>query len=189
VVFLSKKTDFYERAILSMQLQRAKARYELARNEAYRLTEADLRPVIGISFSVSDWAARSANAYAGQWSSDRHPDASWNWPEIFRKYSDPDRLPIVIWVDSRLCCLALGITTGEAIILKFLEREFSATCPLVGRCALIALDVAARYAQARGRSELRVFPVNSSLETLYRDIYRFTLMTPDKTEPYYRKAV
>lgn len=83
----------------------------------------------------------------------------------------------------------MGLTTGQAVEVRFLEADPRGNCPLKGKRALIVLDVAARYAQARSKSEIRVRPVNTSLERLYREVYGFTLMNPKGQPAYFRKEV
>jgi hypothetical protein len=73
--------------------------------------------------------------------------------------------------------------------MRFIEGDPRPDCPLKGWRALIVLEAAAFYAQARGKTELRLKEVNSSLESLYRDTYGFRLETPRKQEPYWTKEV
>ena len=160
------------------------------RSDAYRAASQRLIPHIGSQFRVSEWTGKGYDAYNSQWNGPRHATAGWDWPEIFRVYRDYDRLPIVIWgPDERLCGLGIANTTGKALTLNFLEGDPREGCPLKGRRALIALEVSAHYAQSLGRSELRVEPANSSLESLYRDTYGFTKETPRQGHPYFRKEV
>jgi hypothetical protein len=59
------------------------------------------------------------------------------------------------------------------VTLAFLEGDPRPECPLKGRRALIALDATARYAQGRGKTEIRISPINASLECLYVEQYGF----------------
>jgi hypothetical protein len=108
----------------------------------------------------------------------------------FRVHRDPDRLDIVIWgPNDRLCGLGLGLTSSEAVEVRFIEGDPRPDCPLKGKRILIILECAACYAQARGRKELRIQPINQRLEYLYRQTYGFVLETPRRGARYYRKGV
>jgi hypothetical protein len=176
---------------LSPELQRAKARYAANREAANRGAVLKLVPHIGVQFSLANWTNRAREAYEAQWlPAVRHPDGNWDWPGIFNSYRDLDRFDLVIWgPDDRLSGLCLGTCQNNALKLQFIEGDPRPDCPLIGRRILICLEAAARYAQARGKAELRLQPVNSSLESLYRDTYGFALEKPPKLEPYYRKGV
>jgi hypothetical protein len=182
------------RTIVSNLLTRAKARYAQNREAAYRLTGIELPPHVKVDFRVSGWTGKAAEAYAEQWSpvAERQSNdrPAFDWPNLFHICRDPDRLDIVVWgPEETLCGLALGTTTGRSLALRFLEGSPDPNCPLRGRRALIALDVAARYAQLRGKPEIRLYEVDSSLESLYRDIYGFEERRPYKEKPYLWKEV
>ncbi len=166
-------------------LARAKERYEKDRFNARRQAALNLVPVVGVDFHMAGWGARAREALA-KWAD----GSDWDWDEIFRRHNDPDRLDMVIWgPDYRLCGLGLGLTTGEAVEIRFIEGDPSPDCPLKGRRTLIILECASCYAQARGRKELRIQPINERLEDLYRQTYGFVLETPRRGERYYRKDI
>jgi hypothetical protein len=166
---------------------RHKARFETDRFNARTQAVQNLRAHLP-EFNLSGWSGRTREAYLDQWLG--NPKCSWDWEEIFRRHNDPDRLDIAIWgADERLCGLAVGLTTGEAVEIRFLEGDPRLDCPLKGRRILITLESAACYAQARGRRELRVRPKNERLETLYRQTYGFVLETTRSGDRYYRKGV
>lgn len=176
---------------MSRELERAKARYEECRERAFRQASLNLSPIVGMQIHLSGWTGRARQEYDRQWMpEERHGDGGWDWHGIHYRYQDPDRLLVAVWCqDYRLSALALGTCQADAVMIRFLEGDPRKDCPLKGRRALIVLEAAALYAQARGRRELRLREVNSSLESLYRDIYGFTLETPWKQEPYWRKEV
>lgn len=170
---------------MSRELQRAKARYAESRNKSFLQSAQTLGPVLETDFTVTGWGAKAREAYTDQWK-----ESEFDWPEIFRTHHDPDRLDMAIWTKGeRLSALALGTTTGLAVNLLFLEGDKRPNCPLKGRRILIALDVAANYAQDRGKVELRVEPLNDSLMELFRDTYGFTLANDPKERPYWRKGI
>lgn len=141
-------------------------------------------PEFGVAFQISHWNSAAHAAYQTQWQS-----PEFDWVEIFRRHSDPDRLDIAMWVGDRLCGLALATTTESAIKLLFLEGDSRPDCPLSGLRIPIFLDIAANYAQDRGRVELRVWPLNTRLEELYRDTYGFSLVADGTTAQYWRRGV
>jgi len=175
----------------SAELSRAKTRYAGMRDAAYLAAAKTLVPVIGVDFRVSGWTRRAYEAYVDQWTNVARPKSGdWDWPEIFRVHRDPDRLDLVIWSpNDRLSGLSLGTLSNSALNLRFLEGDPRSDCPLKGKRILIVLECAANYAQARGRSELRVQPLNEDLETLYRDGYGFTIETQKGVGHYYKKVV
>ncbi len=112
-----------------------------------------LSPQVGVDFKLSGWNSAARHALEIQWQ-----QREFDWPEIFRKHSEPDRLDVAIWVGDRLCGLGLATTTEVALNLLFFEGDARTDCPLKGLRILIFLDVAANYAQDRGKRELRVWP-------------------------------
>jgi len=106
-----------------------------------------------------------------------------------RRHRDPDRLAMTIWTEDRLSAIALALTTSQSVVLRFVEGDPRTDCPLVGKRALIALEACARYAQGRGKVELRVHPVNSHVEALYTGVYGFERRKPHKEPPYLVKRV
>jgi hypothetical protein len=168
-------------------LARAKTRFEADRFAARRTTIANLTDQVGVEFILSAWGERARHALLGQWKQNGH---IFDWEEIFRVHRDPDRLDIVIWgPNDRLCGLGLGLTSSEAVEVRFIEGDPRPDCPLKGKRILIILECAACYAQARGRKELRIQPINQRLEYLYRQTYGFVLETPRRGARYYRKGV
>ena len=119
-------------------------------------------------FKIVEINSRAYEAVRDQW--DRHgrnPDADWDWRELMWRYRDPDRLDMAIWSHSdRISGLALAVTTGSAVELKFLEADPRADCPLRGKRALIALETVTCYAQARGKREVRVRPMTGFFASL-----------------------
>jgi hypothetical protein len=134
---------------------------------------------------------RAYHAVAAQWDVyGRSPEAGWNWQELMRRYRDPDRLDIAIWSQfDRISALALAVTTGTAVELKFLEADPRTDCPLRGRRALIVLETAACYAQSRGKQEIRVRPINETVANFYRAVYGFEMVTKSKATDYLVKRI
>lgn len=176
---------------MSSELHRAKQRYLTCRLDAYRLAKDNLAGAIDVDFRVSELTGRAFQAVTDQWvPAGRGQETAWDWAEINRRYREPDRLDMVIWAPGdRLCGIGLGVTVGPSVEIRFLEADPRRDCPLLGKRALIALEVAACYAQARGKTELRVRPLNSSIERLYREVYAFELVSPRREDPYLMRKV
>lgn len=153
---------------MSQFVAKARERYAQCRHEAFRSCEAELAPAIGVSFILSEYSGRALAAVQAQWEPyGRNVETAWDWHEIMRRHRDPDRLDMAIWSDNdRLCGLGLALTTGDAVAFRFLEGDPRDDCPLIGKRALIARDTCARYAQGRGRAELRVFTYKRARRTL-----------------------
>ena len=126
------------------------------------------------AFTLSECSNRILEAIEAQWEpAGRNKETKWDWKEILRRHNEPDRLELAIWSEERLAGVALSVTTGDSVTLAFLEGDPRQDCPLKGRRALIALDATARYAQGRGKAEIRISPINASLERLYVEQYDF----------------
>ena len=139
---------------------------------------------IGHPVRITEWTGRALKSL------DDWGRSEFDWPEIMRRDNDPDRLDMAIWSgQERLAALGLAVTTGQAVILRFLEGDPRQDCPLKGRRILIALETAANYAQAQGKKEIRLQPVNDKLVDLYEKVYGFKLESPRNETPYYRKGV
>lgn len=139
---------------------------------------------LGERIQITEWSGRAAR-HLSDWGETHFP-----WEEIFQKHRDPDRLDMAIWgAEDRLSGLALGLTTGQSLMLRFVEGDPREDCPLRGKRILIALEAATNYAQARGKREIRLQPINEKLVYLYENVYGFTLESPRNETPYYRKGV
>ncbi|VTZ51269.1 hypothetical protein MPC4_340025 [Methylocella tundrae] len=174
-----------------MSFYRRREHYAQGRHDAFESCEGALIPLFGTSFKLSDFSNRTLEAINTQWEpAGRNPETAWDWAEIMRKYDEPDRFDAAIWTgDDRLAGVFLGVTTSESLEIRFLEGDPREECPLTGKRALIAVDASSRYAQARGKLEVRVRPINSSLERLYVDVYQFIRCEPPNQEPYFAKRV
>ncbi|RJG46637.1 hypothetical protein D3Y55_21870 [Mesorhizobium sp. DCY119] len=113
----------------------------------------------------------------------------FDWRDIDKRHKEPDRLELAIWSDDRLSALALALTTGQAIMLRFLEGDPRQDCPLRGMRIAIALETTANYAQARGKKEIRLQPIEDKLVDLYENVYGFVRESPRNGTAYYRKGV
>lgn len=170
---------------MSRELARARERYRNDADIARRKASLILIPHIGLNFFITGWTSRGREAYADHWQS-----SCFDWPEIYRRHNEPDRLELAIWAsDNRLCGLGLGLTTGGAVELRFLEGCRTEDCPLKGFRAAIALEAVACYAQLRGKPEIKVNPINDRLRNLYVDLYGFDEVRKPNREPYFRRMV
>jgi len=139
---------------------------------------------LGCNVQITEWSGR-AQKHLEEWGKTR-----FDWPKIFSVHRDPDRLDIAMWsAQDRLSGLALGLCTGQSLMLRFAEGDPRDDCPLKGNRILIALETATNYAQARGKREIRLQPINDKLVDLYENVYGFVLESPRNEDPYYRKGV
>lgn len=114
----------------------------------------------------------------------------FDWSQIRDTYrSDPKRLEMAIWSNERLCGMGIGLLSSASLELRFLEGCPDPNCPLIGRRLLTALECATNYAQATGRRQIRLQPINERLTELYEGVYGFTRDTPSKGKPFYKKEV
>jgi hypothetical protein len=139
---------------------------------------------IGTAYQITEISGRALRYISDVWGG-----SHFDWQEVLRRHNEPDAMPIAIWHEDRLCALALALTTGQAVVLRFVEGDPRADCPLKGRRFLIALEACANYAQARGKKEIRLQPKNDALVYLYEKVYGFALESPKNETPYYRKGV
>lgn len=175
-------------ALLSTQISvaRTRQRYETAAENARRETALRLGRVVGVDFNLGRWGAKAREAYPIQWGDQSH----FNWPEVFRRHNEMDRLDIVMWgPGDRLSGLAMGLTTSVCVKICFLEGDPRPDCPLKKHRTLIAIECSACYAQGLGRDELRIFPVNKELEEYYRSFGFEPVKPPKGEQPYWRRKV
>ncbi|WP_442582517.1 hypothetical protein ACSBOB_11470 [Mesorhizobium sp. ASY16-5R] len=162
----------------------AKIRYAQNRYDACKLAAETMSHFLGKPIQITEWSGRAAR-HLHDWGS-----SHFDWEKIFQEHREPDRLDMAIWGGKdRLSGLALGLTTGQSLMLRFVEGDPRSDCPLKGQRILIALQAAANYAQARGKKEIRLQPINEKLVNLYQKVYGFELESPRNEAPYYRKGV
>lgn len=152
----------------------AKDRYRQLARAARESCERELASGLGL-FTLSECGERALVAIEAQWEpAGRNEETRWDWREILRRHrNDPDKLDMAIWSGEQLAGVALSLASGDSVTLAFLEGDPRPECTLKGRRALIALDASARYAQGRGKTEIRISPINASLECLYVEQYGF----------------
>ena len=161
----------------------ARARYMRNRHDALRGATDTLRPILGVDFRLVEFSRSTLDAIQ-EWGT-----SEFDWPEIHRRYNEPDSLKFGIWVGDRLAAAVVATTTGQSVKIQFVEGDPRGDCPLRGRRILIALEAAANYAQLRGKLELVLEPINEILIILYEDIYGFEAVRPRRETPYWRKRV
>jgi hypothetical protein len=169
---------------LSSQLSAAKKRYAQNKHDACKVAVEALAEPIGVDFQITEISGRALRYIQDEWGG-----SHFEWADVLRKHNEPDAMPIAIWHGERLCAVSLILTTGQAVVVRFLEGDPRSSCPLKGRRFLIALEAATNYAQARGKKEIRLQPKNDALVYLYEKVYGFALESPKNEAPYYRKGV
>lgn len=172
---------------MGREFERAKARYRAQAAEALHAAAGNLAAHLPQSFSITNWTRAAQEAYGAQWNG----GVTFDWPEVFRRHAnEPDRLEMAVWTkNDTLAALALAVCAGQFVELRFLEGSPDAACPLRRFRAAIALEASACYAQLRGRTELRLRPLNDAVKALYIDVYGFEAVERRDEKPYLRKVI
>lgn len=164
----------------------AKAYYDSLQKRSARAAAEILRSH-GIDLVLLHYSGRAKEAVEDQWGGSR---MGWNWPEISRCHREPKAFCLAMWThDDQLVGLALMTLNTEAVTLKFVEGRPSTDCTFKGKRIIIALEVAANYAQGAGVKEIRIHPLNDALAHLYENVYGFEVVKGRKDESYYRKRI
>ncbi|MCK3783068.1 hypothetical protein KEM44_23295 [Sinorhizobium meliloti] len=166
------------------EFARAKQRYRQNQHDARRAAVANLEPHLQIKFQITEWSHRSFDAIANQWK-----NTEFDWSEIRRRFREPDQFEFAIWQGERLCGIGLALTTGQSVKVKFVEGDPRLDCPLKGRRMLVALEAIANYAQARGKKDIILEPLNEKLVDLYENTFGFDVVRPRTGAVYCRKKV
>lgn len=172
----------------SAEMRRAAERRAVVREAAFRQATENLKPYIKLPIRLYEWTGTTEAAYRDQWIPlGRRPRTPhWDWPEIHKIYkSDMDRFVLAEWVEpDRLSGLALIHSAGASVSIEAVEGDGRPDCPLKGKRALVALEVATCYAQGMGRKTLRLEALNDHLFRLYTEVYGFSLERRVKQAPY-----
>jgi hypothetical protein len=134
-----------------------KQKYIQVCHDARQTTVDRLSPCDGVPFTLTEWSGRAYEA-SKLWT-----DGYYDWVDIGRRYSDPDRLTLALWVDDRLIAMCLARTTSRAVFVEVVEGDAAVDCPFRGLRLEILLDACANYAQARGKLELQLQPKNDEM--------------------------
>lgn len=163
-------------------LTEAKARYGGYKDAASLHATRTLGPILGIDVRLLRWSNKTREALEDQWGGvARAPEAHWDWREVFRSYSEPSSFDMALWTsDGRLCALGLATKNQTAITFRFAEGDPRPDCPYRGKRLPVLLEAVVFYGQILGLEQVRIEPANSTLETLYKSLYGFSLETPKK---------
>jgi hypothetical protein len=141
-----------------------------------------------VEFRVNGWN-RSAVEAAAAWRGKDRRGADWDWETVFQEFRAPDRLEVTIWgAEGQLCGIALCTLSDKFILIRFMEATPLAGNPLKGKISLVIMDVAARYAQLMGRTEMRLQPLNEGVAAYYLGL-GFRLVSVRKQTPYYVREI
>ncbi len=166
-----------------------RSHYENQRGAA-RLQASQALRVLGLNVEITSCGRNVLHAIESQWGAKRRPELSWDWSEIFRRYSELKTLDMAVWTaGERLAMVGLATASNAALTLRFVEGDPSSDCELKGKRILIALEVSTIYAQMLGLGELRIHPVNEALKQLYESVYGFGLVTPRGEVPYWSRVI
>lgn len=113
---------------------------------------------------------REALREAASWSGRRYPH--WNWATFVRDRGH-SRFELSIWIDTRLCGLAVGSRGPGRLEIDYVEGEPARDGPLRGHVAEIAIACAELHAAAIDVSEVRIVrPVPALLAWYAKRGYR-----------------
>jgi hypothetical protein len=175
---------------MNAELRKARDRQLKHRTEAISAVYESLKAHFTDAYKIVDWSRAIEEKYSAQWGGcERHPDGGWNWPEIRRRFNAPRDQVVAVLCGDRLSALSLVKSNHTWVEVAFLEGDPRADCPLKAKRAVIVLEFAAMYGQSLGVNELRLHPVNSSLEDLYVKGYGFKKVGPPKDKPYLKRAI
>lgn len=167
-------------------LTASKAHYDSLQKRAAKTAAETLRSQ-GINLTLLHYSGRVEEAIKAQWGGSR---VGWDWPAITRANREFKSFCLAMWTpDDQLIGLALMTLSKQAVTLKFVEGRPSTDCLFKGKRILIALEVAANYAQGAGVDEIRIHPLNETLAHFYESVYGFEVVKERKGESYYRKRI
>ena len=153
----------------------AHGNYTQLRRVAYNGAIADWKRRLGIDLTMWDWGRMASDSCHQTWTNRSKTSNHWDWDEIHARHTDYDRLPLAVFgPNGDLWIAGLALMTSQAVHFRFLEGTPDPACPIASNRAFIALDVAARYGQALGKTELLIQPANPALEAFYRERLKFT---------------
>jgi hypothetical protein len=173
-------------------LAQTRAHYDSLKDAACLAASRSLRASLGIDVRIRRVGRSAHEQVRDVWdAAGRHPDAGWDWEEIFRKHREPKCLDMAIWTGNseRLIALAMATMNTEAATLRYCEGNPVEGCDYKGKRVLIALEAVANYALGAGLAEIRIDPVNGALASMYEKVYGFELVKPSKAPTYYRKGI
>jgi hypothetical protein len=173
-------------------LAQVKAHYDSLKDKACLEASRSLRAFLGIDVRIRRVGRSAHEQVRDLWDpAGRHPDAGWDWEEIFRRHREPKCLDLAIWTGNsdRLIALALATMNSEAVTLRYCEGSPQEGCDYKGKRVLIALEAATNYALGAGLAEIRIVPVNPALASMYEKVYGFELVKQHKAPTYYRRGI
>ena len=159
-------------------------------------TARSLEQYLPSSFSLTPASDKSDSAWRSQWqplSKRVPPNGGWDWPS-YRLAADrnPTRHCVAMWCkkESELCGFLLVRLNNTACCVEAVEGSPNPTHGLRGLVLPVALELASRYAQLKGRQEVWLCkPANDMLLWHILNDYRFELVSPKRGASFCRKEV
>lgn len=175
---------------MSTPASAARGSYTQHRRAAYNSAIADWKKILGIDLAMWDWGPMASASYHAKWTNRSETSQHWDWDAIHARHTDYDRLPLAVFgPNGDLWIAGLALMTSQAVHFRFLEGTPDPACPIASKRAFIALDVAARYGQALGKTELLIQPANPALEAFYQDRLKFTHVPSIQGGTFYRRGL
>jgi hypothetical protein len=155
-----------------------------------------LKQYLPWSFSLTLGSEKSDEAWRRQWQpilNRTPPNGGWNWPACrLAKGRDPTRFCAAMWCQNEreLCSLVLLRLNKTACRIELVEGSPNPGHTLRGLVIPVALELAAMYAQAKGRREVWLCsPANEMLLWFIVNDYSFELASPKRGRPFCRREV
>jgi hypothetical protein len=155
-----------------------------------------LKQYLPSSFYLTQGSEKSDDAWRRQWqpnSERKPPNGGWDWPACrLARGRDPARLSAAMWCrnGSELCGLVLMGLNSTACRIEMVEGSPHSNHSMKGLVIPVALELAAMYAQAKGRREVWLCsPANDMLLWFLINDYGFELASPKKGKSFCRREV
>jgi hypothetical protein len=175
---------------------RVKESQDIDFQEIIAAAAASLKEYLPSSFSLTQGSEKSDDAWRRQWqpvSNRKPPNGGWDWPACrLARGRDPARLCAAMWCrnGSELCSLVLMRLNNTACRIEMVEGSPNPHHSMKGLVIPAALELAAMYAQAKGRREVWLCsPANDMLLWFLINDYGFELVSPKKGRPFCRREV
>jgi hypothetical protein len=177
-------------------IDRAKKLQDTDFQEIIAAAAVSLKEYLPSSFSLTQGSKKSDDAWRRQWQpalSRKPPHGGWDWPACRSARSrDPTRFCAAMWCrnGSELCSLVLMRLNNTACRIEMVEGSPNPHHSMKGLVIPAALELAAMYAQAKGRREVWLCsPANYMLLWFLINDYGFELALPKRGKSFCRREV
>jgi len=165
-------------------VKNARMRYMQNMHDAMRRASENIRKDLGEEVQLREFTRATLDAIE-EWG-----PTDFDWNEILLRVRDPDCFRFGIWVGNRLVAVAIATTSNQSVCLRYVEADKREDAPLKGLRILVALEAITIYGQLRGKTEIKLEPINEDLVSLYENTYGFERIVLRKgPSKYWRKRI